>query len=82
MRIRPLPISRAQKEFRESNAWMRGFVGGRGAGKTRIGSTDIAQRARPGEPWMAVSPDNNMIRETTLPTFLEVVEFTGQYVDQ
>lgn len=81
MLIRPLPISKAQKQFRESRAWMRGFVGGRGAGKTRIGSTDISQRALPGDPWMAISPDNNMIRETTLPTFLEVVEFTGQYVD-
>lgn len=81
MKIRPIPISKAQKRFRESKAWMRGFVAGRGAGKSKIGSIDILQRAKPGEPWMAISPDNNMIRETTLPTFIESAKFSGQYID-
>lgn len=80
MKILPIPISLPQKRFRESKAWLRGFVAGRGAGKSKIGSIDISQRARPNEPWMAISPDNNMIRETTLPTFLETVNFTRQYI--
>jgi predicted phage terminase large subunit-like protein len=29
---------------------------------------------------MAISPDNNMIRETTLPTFIESAKFSGQYI--
>lgn len=59
---------------------MRGFCAGRSAGKSKIGTIDISQTAQPGEPWMCISPDNNMIRETTLPTFLETVRFTGQYL--
>jgi predicted phage terminase large subunit-like protein len=81
LELRPIPISRAQRRFRESRAWLRGFVGGRGAGKTKIGSIDLLQRAKPGEPWMVISPDNNMIRETTLPTFIESAKFSGQYID-
>ncbi|QDV26343.1 phage terminase large subunit [Aureliella helgolandensis] len=81
MRICPVPISRSQKQFRTSDAWLTGFCGGRGAGKTKIGAVDVHQKAKPGEPWMAISPDNNMIRETTLPTFLETVRFTGDYID-
>lgn len=80
MSIRAMPISKAQKEFRDLDCWLRGYVGGRGAGKTRIGAVDVQRRAKPGDSWMIVSPDNNMIRETTLPTFLEVAEFTGQYI--
>jgi predicted phage terminase large subunit-like protein len=79
--IRPIPISRPQKKFRESKAWMTGFVAGRGAGKSKIGCIHISQTAKAGEPWMAISPDNNMIRETTLPTFIETVRFSKQYID-
>ncbi len=81
MKIRPIPISKPQQKFRQSTAWMTGFVAGRGAGKSKIGSIHIAQTATPGQPWMAISPDNNMIRETTLPTFLETVRFSGQYLN-
>lgn len=81
MKIRPIPISRPQQRFRQCKAWLRGFVGGRGSGKTKIGSIDLLQRARPGDPWMVISPDNNMIRETTLPTFIESARFSGQYID-
>lgn len=76
-----MPISPAQQEFRNLNTWLRGYTGGRGAGKTRIGTVDIMRRAKPKDRWLAVSPDNNMIRETTLPTFEEVGEFTGQLLD-
>lgn len=80
-KFRPLGISKIQKTFLTSNKWLSGFVGGRGSGKTKIATIRISGQARPGEPWMAVSPDNNMIRETTLPTFLETVQYTGQYLD-
>lgn len=79
--IRAVPISRHQQQFRSSDQWLTGFVGGRGSGKTKIGSIDISQKAKPGEPWMVISPDNNMIRETTLPTFIETVRESGAYID-
>lgn len=80
MQVRAMPISRAQQQFRELKCWLRGYTGGRGAGKTRIGAVSLYREAKPGDSWLAVSPDNNMIRETTLPTFLEVGEFTGQII--
>lgn len=55
-----------------------GFVAGRGSGKTEIGAYTVLELARNGEPWMIVSPDNNVIRETTLPSFCRVAEELGQ----
>lgn len=80
MEIRPMPISLAQRQFRNLDCWLRGYVGGRGAGKTRIGAVGVQQEAKPNDSWMVVSPDNNMIRETTLPTFIDVAKFTGRYI--
>jgi predicted phage terminase large subunit-like protein len=51
------------------------------SGKTKIGTVHISQVAKDGEPWMAVSPDNNMIRDSAFPTFLQTVRFSGQYLD-
>ncbi len=78
--IRPVPIYRKQADFVNSKAWLSGFVGGRGTGKTWVGSYTIQQRARGGDPWMCVSPDAGVVHETTLPTFIEVAEKTGRYV--
>jgi predicted phage terminase large subunit-like protein len=66
-----------QSEFRHSDAWMRGFVGGRGTGKTKIGAADMLLRAKAGEPFMAVSPTYPMFEETTWPTFIETAEELG-----
>jgi predicted phage terminase large subunit-like protein len=78
--VRPIPISRHQQQFMESTAWLTGFVGGRNAGKTKIGCISIARRAKNGDPWMCISPDSNVIKETSFPSFLETVEYSGQYV--
>jgi hypothetical protein len=80
LRLRPIPIWSKQQEFRQSKAWIRGFFAGRGAGKTKIGAIDILRRSRAGDPCMAISPDSNVIRDTTLPTFIETARATGQYV--
>jgi len=79
-KVRVLPIYEKQARFRASQAKLRGFIGGRGTGKTYIGGVDIAMRAESDEPWVCVSPDNNVIRETTFPTFLDIVRKTGQYL--
>ena len=87
--VRPIKITSKQAEFRrgfprdckqKKRRWLRGLVSGRGGGKTFIGALDISQTAKRGQDWLAVSPDNNMIRSTTLPTFVEVVKRTGQYI--
>lgn len=78
--IRPIPIYRKQNDFCESREWLTGFCGGRGTGKTWIGSYNIQNRARRDEPWMCVSPDAGVVHETTLPTFIEVAKATGRYI--
>lgn len=72
--ISPIPIYGKQAEFRRSPAWARGFVAGRGSGKTKIGAIDVFLTARSGEPWMAVSPSYNVMWETTWQVSLEVAE--------
>jgi predicted phage terminase large subunit-like protein len=81
VRVRPIPISRPQQQVIESPAWLTGFVAGRGAGKTVVGAIRILRTARAGQPWMAVSPDYNMIRQTTLPTFIASAKRSGQYLE-
>lgn len=68
-----------QAEFAGSKEFIRGFVGGRGSGKTRSGAYAITRIAKGGDPWMCVSPDAGVVTETTLPTFLEVCESLGIY---
>ncbi len=78
--VRVLPIYDKQARFRQSKAKLKGFIGGRGTGKTHIGAQDVSMEAKAGEPWVCVSPDNNVIRETTFPTVLDILRKTGQYV--
>jgi predicted phage terminase large subunit-like protein len=80
VKVRVLPIYEKQARFRQNREKLKGFIGGRGTGKTYIGAVDIAMEAKDKEPWVCVSPDNNVIRETTFPTFLDIVEKTGQLV--
>lgn len=80
--IRPVPIYRKQADFNELTEWLRGFVGGRGTGKTWTGSYCIQRTAKRDEPWMCVSPDAGVVTETTLPTFVEVAKATGCFVRQ
>lgn len=68
-----------QVEFAGSTAFIRGFVGGRGSGKTRSGAYTLTKVAKADDPWMCVSPDAGVVTETTLPTFLEVCESLGIY---
>lgn len=68
-----------QVDFAGSTAFIRGFVGGRGSGKTRSGAYAVTKIAKADDPWMCVSPDAGVVTETTLPTFLEVCESLGIY---
>lgn len=79
-RIRPIPIYAKQYQFAHATEWLRAFVGGRGTGKTWIGSYSIIVNADPGDPWMGVSPDAGVVHDTTLPTFIEVAKATGTYI--
>lgn len=56
---------------------MRGYVGGRGAGKTKIGAYDLLKRAKSGRHYLFLSPTYPQLRETSLRTFQEVSDFLG-----
>lgn len=55
-------------------------MGGRGVGKTEVGAHYLLQYGQPGDPLLVVSPDYNVIQDTTWPTFQRVAEQTGQWI--
>jgi predicted phage terminase large subunit-like protein len=69
-----------QQAFIDSQAWCRGFVAGRGAGKSMVGALDVLLKARNGESFMAVSPTYGVLEETTWPAFEQVARQLGLWV--
>lgn len=71
-----IQLHQQQADFVDSDAVERGFVGGRGAGKTWIGAYDLIKRAgskaNARRTYMAISPTYTVMRDTTLPTFTAI----------
>lgn len=80
MLVRPIPVSRFQQSVLESKSWLRGYVGGRNAGKSKVGSIWISKYAKDGYPCMCVCPDANVAVETSFQSMIETVKYTGQYI--
>jgi len=76
-RRQSIRLHSAQAEYRRSPALYRGFVGGRGAGKTWIGAYDLIRRAKPGRTYLIASPTAVVMGDTTLPTFRAIAESLG-----
>lgn len=72
-----IDIHPTQDEFCESPALYRGFVGGRGAGKTWVGAFDLMCRAQPGRNYLVGSPTGVMLSDTTYPTFKNLAQQIG-----
>lgn len=70
-------LHRVQSEFRRSQALYRGFVGGRGSGKSWIGGYDLLRRARRGRTYLVGSPTSIMMNDTTFPTIRRIAEDLG-----
>ena len=64
----------AQAAFVRSNATYRGYVGGRGAGKSYVGAYDMIKRAKPSRLYMAAAPTYPLMRDATLRSFLSLAE--------
>ncbi len=58
-------LHRVQQAFRQSDAIFRGFVGGRGAGKSWVGAYDLLRRAKPGRLYLVGAPTFPMLRDAT-----------------
>lgn len=70
-------LHRAQADFRRSPALYRGFVGGRGAGKSWVGAYDLIRRARRGRTYLVASPTGVLLGDTTFPTFKALARDLG-----
>jgi predicted phage terminase large subunit-like protein len=72
-------LHKAQQDFRLDNHLYRGFVGGRGAGKTWVGAYDLLRRVLPGRTYLVVSPTYTLLDDTTLPAFLALAQQLGVF---
>ncbi len=61
-----------QADFLYADALFRGFVGGRGAGKTWIGAYDLITKAKPGRRYGVYAPTYPMLHDATVPKLLAV----------
>jgi phage terminase large subunit-like protein len=65
-------LYKPQLSFYESTATFRGFVGGRGAGKTFVGAFDLLGRLKPGRTYLVACPTAVLLQDTTFPTFMRL----------
>lgn len=68
-------------DFLQSPQAYRGFVGGRGSGKTWVGAYDVLLRARPGRTYLIGSPTGVLLNDTTYPTFKKMAQDLGLWWD-
>ncbi len=76
-----MPLHEAQEAFCQSSALYRGFVGGRGAGKSWVGAFDLICRAREGRTYLIGSPTGVLMQDTTYPTFKKLAQDLGVWWD-
>jgi phage terminase large subunit-like protein len=72
----------AQRAFLDSPALLRGFVGGRGAGKSFIGAYDLITKAssKRGRLYMVVAPTYPLLKSSSIRTFLQLAQRLGKLV--
>jgi len=65
-----IELHQAQQDFLDSPAIYRGFVGGRGAGKSFVGALDLLLRAKPDRLYGVYAPTYPMLRDSSWRSFL------------
>lgn len=65
-----------QDKFLKSKAFIRGFVGGRGAGKSFVGSYDLIKRAKKGRHYGVVAPTHSVLRDASFQSLIDVATTT------
>ena len=82
--IHRIRLHDAQAKFRAGTSLYRGFVGGRGTGKSWVGAYDLAIRAtRPegrGRRYSIIAPTYSMLQDSTLVSFEAVCRDLGVLV--
>lgn len=76
----PIRLHPVQAAFLQSDALIRGFVGGRGAGKSHVGAVDLLARAvnRPGL-YLVLSPTYTELQDSSWRTLLGLARSMGLY---
>lgn len=74
-RRKTVKLHREQSRFHHSNALYRGFVGGRGSGKSWVGAYDLIRRAKPKRTYLVGSPTGVKLADETYPTFKAIAEY-------
>ncbi len=64
-------LYQVQADFLNSQAVFRGFVGGRGAGKSFVGSYDLLRRAKPNRLYMIVAPTYKLLKDASFRSFAD-----------
>lgn len=72
-----IQLHQAQAQFRRSSALYRGFVGGRGAGKSWVGAYDLTRRAKPGRTYLVAAPTYPMLRDSSIRSFEGITRAIG-----
>lgn len=60
-----LQVYPKQRDFLESKALLRAFVGGIGSGKSFIGALDMVRRSKPGRLYLVTAPTYPMLSDAT-----------------
>ena len=76
-----IKLHKAQLAFRQSPALYRGFVGGRGVGKSWVGAYDLIRRAKKGRTYLIASPTGVLLHDTTFPTFKQIAQDMNRWGD-
>lgn len=69
---RTVKLHQIQADFRHSPAVIRGFTGGRGAGKSWVGAYDLLRRAEPGRFYFVGAPTYTVLEDATWRTLISL----------
>lgn len=66
-----------QRDFLESKALLRAFVGGIGSGKSWIGALDMIRRSKPGRLYLVTAPTYSMLSDATFRSLTGLAQELG-----
>ena len=74
---RTIKVYPKQRQFLQSNALLRAFVGGIGSGKSWIGSLDMIHRSKPGRLYLVTAPTYPMLSDATFRSLTGLAQELG-----
>lgn len=72
-----MPLWPKQVEFLDSPKQVKGFVGGIGSGKSKVGAYDLLTRTKGGRLYIVTAPTYKVLRDATCRSFTETARYCG-----